>query len=411
MNAEKKIKRLQKELSAELHNEILPFWMDKAVDEQSNGYHGRILQDGSVDHKADRTMILNARILWTFSAAFRRYGGQEYQTAARRAYAYIMNHFYDYENGGYYWSVDSTGQPVQTRKHLYALSFTVYGLSEYYRATEQQEVLDAAIALFEKIEEVFFEPESSGYHEAADMYWNKVKDSRLSDDEPFTKFTFNTHLHLMEAYSNLYKAWPNQKLKIQIQYLIRIHLDHIYNKEDGHFYSFFEKNWKVTEPKIYSYGHDIEAVWLLYDAANAIEDQALKEELTDITVKTAELTLQEGINSETKGLYSFGADGKVVNKNKQWWAQAEGIVGFMYAWSLQQSDDFIESAEGLWEFIKNHVKDTEYGEWFGEFDADGNPKNGEDKVGPWKCPYHNARACMEAEEFLVTVNSIRENQK
>ncbi|MGN1229142.1 MAG: AGE family epimerase/isomerase, partial [Prevotella sp.] len=171
----------KKEMQDVLTGNILPFWIDKMVDRQNGGFYGRIDGHGNLHPDAEKGGILNGRILWTFSAAYRVLGKPEYLEMATRAKDYIIAHFIDREYGGTYWSLDCHGNPKDTKKQFYAIGFMIYGLSEYVRATGDKEALDYAIGLFDCIEEHSLDVVYNGYIEACTREWGEIADMRLSD--------------------------------------------------------------------------------------------------------------------------------------------------------------------------------------------------------------------------------------
>ena len=203
---EKTVQRLKLEVREVLENNILRFWMDNMVDEEHGGFYGRMDGKGLLHPDADKGAILNARILWTFSAAYRVLGKEEYLTMATRAKDYVIEHFMDMEYGGVYWSLDYKGNPVDTKKQFYAIGFVIYGLTEYARATGNREALDYALQLFDCIEEHAFDREHNGYIEAMTRDWQPIADMRLSELDANSPKSQNTHLHIIEPYTNLLVA-------------------------------------------------------------------------------------------------------------------------------------------------------------------------------------------------------------
>lgn len=387
----------------EISLEVLPYWVRMSPDKLNGGFIGQITGEGVVNPTADKSIILNTRILWTFSAAYRIYGNREFLELARRSFSYLTDHFWDHDMGGVYWSVTSKGEPSDSTKYLYAHAFTLYGLSEFCRIEPGAEALDYATRLYNLIENHCYCPDYNGYHEVFSRVWQQLNGIPLGSDELSSKFSMNTHLHLMEAYANFYRVQPTEVLSGRLRNLIHLHTEKMFDPTIGHFYSYFDKNWKQTSRR-YSYGHDIEAAWLLLDAARMLNDPDLSFTVEAIAETIADNTLKEGVDTMRGGLYSAGKLGQVVDSNKEWWAQAEAIVGFVYLWQLHGKEPYLYAAESIWDFISNHVKDTTLGEWFFLVDADGNPYREYDKIGPWKCPYHSSRCAMELRNIFETVS-------
>lgn len=382
---------LREECLAELQNYILPYWRDKMVDNVNGGFFGR--RDGfdELDDKADKGVILNTRILWTMSNAARHLS-PEYTALATRAYEYVVNYFIDRDKGGVYWMVDFRGNPVNTKKQVYAQAFAIYALSEYYLLTQNENSLRYAQELFECIEKNSFDPLDNGYLEAFDRDWNLLDDLRLSDKDANEKKTMNTHLHVLEAYTNLYRCWRDEGLLTQLKNLIRLFLDRIVGP-DYHLGLFFDEKWNLRSGEI-SYGHDIEGSWLLYEAAVVTGDEQLIRETADVAVRIADITIAEGFDSDG------GLRNEAHDPGKDWWPQAEAMVGLVNAAQISGSTKYVETAERVWKFIQENILDTKHGEWFWGLDKEGRVTRSQDKAGPWKCPYHNSRAMIEVAERL-----------
>lgn len=385
---------LRSELRDELTLRILPYWMEHAIDHVHGGFVGRITQNNEVVAGAEKGVVLNARILWTFSAAHRSLGGDRYRAVADRAYEYLTTSFRDDEQGGFYWMLAHDGCPADDRKHVYAQAFVLYGLTEYYRASGHEPALDEAIHLFDRIEQYAHDLDHGGYHEAFDRYWLLLEDVRLSAKDEHERKSMNTHLHVLEAYANLYRVWPDAGLRAQLQGLTEVFITRILQAETKHFLLFFDEDWRPKSSTV-SYGHDIEASWLLLDAADVLGDDDLRQRVREVSIDIARVTLAEGVDDDG-GLFNEGGPAGIIDTDKDWWPQAEAIVGFLRAYEETGEGRFAGAAQASWDFIKRFVVDEEHGEWFGRVARDGVPREGEDKVGPWKCPYHNARACLEA---------------
>ncbi len=389
------------ELHTELHDHILAFWLKNAPDTENGGFIGRLTGTHEACPKAHKSVILNARILWTFSAAGRVTGNQDYLDMAGRAYNYLEQHFHDKKYGGFYWSVNYEGIPNETKKHVYAQVFVVYAYSEYFRLTGNLSALERAKEVFRLIENHAGSHDKRGYIEAFDEKWNPLDDVRLSPVDQNEARSMNTHIHVMEAYANLYRVWQHPVLYEKLSDLVILVLDLIYDPENQHFSSFFDADWNLKSG-FYSYGHDIETAWLLVDSAKLLNDETLIRRTGAVLIETAGMLLNEGIDPDTGGVYNQGFAGSPVDPEYQWWVQAEAVTGLYYAAELTGDERFLKAAYGVWDFVRNYVKDRERGEWFFRLDKDGKPVPEEDKIGPWKCPYHNTRFCLE----LLEMNGI-----
>ncbi|MBC6612465.1 AGE family epimerase/isomerase [Hymenobacter sp. BT507] len=382
----------QREMEAELAR-IAQFWLEKTVDHQHGGFIGQMSSAGEVDPAAGKGGILNARILWTFSAAYRYTSRPDYREAATRAFRYLLDYFMDAEYGGIYWLLDTQGQPLNTRKQIYALAFALYGLSEYYLATQNQQALEVSQALFQWIEQHSYDAEYGGYFEAFSRTGELLEDLRLSEKDHNAPKTMNTHLHILEAYANLYRSWPDAHLAERLHGLLATFLTHIMDAETGHLRLFFARDWTPTVDLI-SYGHDIEAAWLLLEAAEVLGDEQLLQQVKTaclaLTNATAAALLPDGSLPHERNCETGHLD-----THREWWVSAEAMVGFLNAYQLTHEATLLEHSYKAWQFARQHLLDFDLGEWrWGVWD-DYRPMADHDKAGFWKCPYHNARACLE----------------
>jgi mannobiose 2-epimerase len=383
---------MSKEL--ELTANILPYWMNKMQDLENGGFYGRIDGNEIVHKTAHKGAILNARILWTFSAAYRILKNPAYLKIAERAYQYLMNHFVDWENGGVFWELDFQGKPVNTKKQTYAQGFALYGLSEYYRVTSDFAALMQSKQLFYLIERYCHDPQTGGYFEAFTRNWQPIDDMRLSEKDANEKKTMNTHLHILEPYTNLMRIWKCAEIERAQRNLIHVFTEKILNQKTNHLNLFFDENWQSKSTAI-SYGHDIEASWLLVEAAEALGDNQLTENIKAISLKIADAA-SEGLQPDGSMIYE--KEGNHADKDRHWWVQAEAVVGLMYAWKHSGNILYRDHAQKAWDYIRRQIIDTDNGEWRWSRLADGQINRRDDKACFWKCPYHNGRMCMEIME-------------
>ncbi|HEX8022255.1 AGE family epimerase/isomerase [Mucilaginibacter sp.] len=383
---------LSNELTDELKN-ILNYWLNHTVDEVNGGFWGKIDNGNQVTPDAAKGSVLNARILWSFSAAYNQNPDEAYLHAATRAYDYIKVCFVDDEFGGVYWSVNYKGDKLDTKKQVYANAFTIYALSEYYMASKLETVKEEAIGLYRLLVDKSYDQDKTGYFEAFTCDWQPLGDLRLSAKDANEKKTMNTHLHVLEAYTNLYRIWPDGELKQQIEVLINNFFDHFIDAEAGHLVLFFDEDWNRRSDTV-SYGHDIEATWLLLEAAETIGNQEMIAKVKAICIAIAEATIQ-GLDTDGGLWYEYEPAGNHLIKEKHWWVQAEAIVGFYNAWQVNGNDKYLQLTLDNWAFVKDKILDKQNGEWFWGVRDDGSIMPGEDKAGLWKCPYHNSRACIE----------------
>jgi len=387
---------MKEDLHKELVSNILPFWMNKMVDNEHGGFYGRIDGKNCLHKKANKGSVLNTRILWTFSAAYRLLGNLQYLKIAERAFYYIQKYFIDHNNGGVYWELDYLGNPVNTKKQVYAQGFALYAFSEFYRATQNIKALELAKEYFLLIEEKCKDKKTGGYFEAFTQDWQSIEDMRLSTKDANEKKSMNTHLHILEPYTNLYRIWNDERLRKAQTDLINIFLDRILDKQSFHLNLFFDENWNVKSSTI-SYGHDIEASWLLFEAAQVLNEDSICDNVKGDSLRMVDAAM-EGYRQDGNLIYE--KDGNHFNEDRHWWVQAEAVVGLMYAYNNSGEKGYGEKAGNIWKYIREYLIDKQNGEWFWSVSRDGNTNDEDDKAGFWKCPYHNGRMCMEIIEHL-----------
>ena len=384
---------LSKEVRKELEQNILPFWINKMTDHLNGGFLGRIDGYGNPVPDAEKSAVLNARILWAFAAAYRVLRKLEYLEAANRAKDYFINHFIDTQEGGVFWSLDAKGRVLDAKKQTYAIGFAIYGLSEYARATDDKETLLYAKKLYSDIESHAFDSINNGYVEALTRNWQPIADMRLSDKDENESRTMNTHLHILESYTNLYRVWRMPELAERITNLIDIFLSRLLNPQTNHLDLFFDDNWHGRR-NIQSFGHDIEAVWLLHEAALEL---GIPDVLTKVekAIRVIAKAADEGLQEDGSMIYERWTDIGHVDEQRQWWVMCECVIGHINLYQYFGNQSALDIARRCWQYTAEHIIDREQGEWYWGCDKNGNTNRKDDKAGFWKCPYHNTRMCLE----------------
>ena len=413
------ISELRSEMLSCIEQNILPFWI-RFQDEENGGFYGRMTGDGILDKGASKGGILNARILWSFSASYRVLGKPEYLAMATRAKDYILEHFLDPVYGGTYWELDYKGNPIDTKKQFYALGFMLYGMSEYVRAlrhrpddsvseSDIQKVLGVCINLFTCIEEHSLDEVYNGYIEACTREWGEIADMRLSELDANYPKSQNTHLHIIEPYANFYRVLkaeePGQvlpvllKVETALRNLIDIFCDKILNPDTHHLDLFFEMDWTRGAGWLESYGHDIECSWLLHEAALVLGDKEVLAKVEPIVQLVAKAS-EKGLNPDGSMTHEANLDTGYVDADRHWWVQAETVVGFYNIYQHFGDEEALQKALRCWQYIKENLIDHDLGEWYWSRDAERNINRKDDHAGFWKCPYHNSRMCLELIERI-----------
>ena len=392
----------KQEMNKELDS-ILSYWQEHAIDKTNGGFLGKINNQNIADVEAEKGVVLNARILWTFSAAHLFTNNAAQLALADRAFQYLNFHFRDKEYGGVYWSVNYKGERLETRKQVYGFAFAIYGLSEYYAAVNKKSVLSFAIELYNTIEQYSFDTVNNGYFEAFTRDWKPLSDLRLSAKDINASKTMNTHLHIVEAYANLYKVWQDETLKKKIENLLFLFDKYFISKQTYHLILFFDDEWN-EQPDVISYGHDIEAAWLLLQCAEMISHQEWINVYKQYAVSIAQAAL-EGLDKDGGLWYEYEPQHQKLIKQKHWWPQAEAMIGFLNAYQVTSNKNYLYLSVQAWRFTQNYILDKQNGEWFWGVDDAHNIMPDEDKAGFWKCPYHNARACLEVIKRIDNINN------
>lgn len=394
---ENSLLQLRQEMMETMQHNILSFWLSRMVDNKTQGFYGQIDGEGNLHADAERGAILNARILWAFSSAYRITKKAEYLQAATMAKDYILHHFIDQEFGGVYWSLSPDGQPIDTKKQSYAIGFTIYGLSEYVRATADEEALREAIALYHSLEHHAFDAKGVGYIEALTRNWQPIADMRLSDKDENGSRTMNTHLHIIEPYTNLLRVWRTPELEDSVRTLLNIFTEKLLNP-NGHLDLFFDDSWQGRRD-IESYGHDIEATWLLHETALVLGDDKTLKKIEPIIKKIAAAS-EEGIAPSGAMIHEKNTLTGHTDGDFHWWVQCENIIGHFDLYQHFGDRKALRRALDCWTWVKTNLIDHEKGEWLWSIRADGTRNTDDDKAGFWKCPYHNTRLCTELIERI-----------
>ncbi|MCX2678602.1 AGE family epimerase/isomerase [Galbibacter sp. EGI 63066] len=386
------LKIIKNELREELKS-IISYWKTYSIDTENDGFIGRRDHYNHPIQQANKGIILNSRLLWSFSAILNsKEKDPDLKSYAERAFQYLHDHFRDKKYGGVYWELDHKGKPTIRKKQIYAQAFTVYALSEYYLFSEDKKAKAWAITIFELIEKHAFDTEKNGYIEAFEGDWKPIQDMRLSDKDLNGSKTMNTHLHILEAYTTLYKIHPEKAVKDALENLITLFLEKFLNK-DYNFELFFDDDWNL-QGELISFGHDIEAIWLLVDAAKSTKNDNLLQKVNAILVPVSDTFLKKGYIKAKGVLNEMDRATKKIDTDRHWWPQVEAMIGLYYSYEHSGNTVYKDALIDIWEFTKKHIIDRENGEWFFRIDENFKPYTNEDKTSMWKSPYHISRACL-----------------
>ncbi len=389
------LKKFSTEVSDHLFGHYLPFWCGPALDQKNGGWMAWLSNDLQPDRSQPKGLIVNARILWAFSAVYRVKPEPLFKQMAERAFEFVMNKFWDAKHGGAFWRLADTGKVIDDSKKIYGQAFYIYALTEFHLAFGNPAALARAQELFELIERHAHDAKFGGYLEVCNRDWSVAgAGARLSEKDLAEKKSMNNHLHVLEAYTNLYRVGHEPRVAVRLRELIEIFLTHILDARTKHLHHFFNERWEVRSDT-YTFGHDIEASWLLCEAAEELGDAKLLARIRVIALQMAEAVFNEGFGADG-GLCYEGRDGKIVDAGRECWPQAEALVGFLNAFELSGNKVYLAAAEQTWKYIGQHLVDREHGEWFWRINPEGQVDQKLPKVSEWKGPYHATRACLES---------------
>jgi mannobiose 2-epimerase len=412
---QQELEKYSKFFENELFN-ILTYWTKFGLEKEGLGFYGAVDLNNKPVLSANKTCVLNARILWTFSAAAKAYPGKGYEDIAHLAYNVVTEDFADTELGGFYMELSSKNDVVNDIKHTYAQAFVIYSLSKYYEFNPTEEVMRKIQNFFIFLDKKTKDPENAGYLESFTRDWKLYEENRMTDNnEPKS---MNTHLHVLEAYAAVYKVWKGDLIKQRLTELLEIFIQNII-RESGHLGVFFSAELKETEhsKSICSFGHDIEASWLIWEAAEILGNKDIVNRVKPLITKMADAVLRVAVDKDGGLFLESTRFGSHVRTNKHWWLQAETLVGFMNMFQLQGDEKYWDTVKLSWDFIDRCVIDHKGGEWFTKVNRLGVPylvEPADDpspyyrndwKIDPWKCPYHNGRAMLELVERIDKIKN------
>lgn len=382
------------EFRSELTQHIIPFW-NALRDNENGGFTGFMDSALNIDKKGEKGVILHSRILWFYSNAYMLLKDEGLLDNAKHAYRFLTEKCVDKEYGGVYWSMNYDGTVRDDIKHTYCQAFFVYALASYYRASGDKEALKLAYDVVELIEKNA--TDDVAYLEKLSRDWkSELANDELSENGLMADKTMNTTLHLMEAYTELYLADKNDKVLERLKFQLELTYNKIFDSDGNKLLVFFDREMNVIGD-IHSYGHDIEATWLIDRACDVIGDKTLSEKFAAMNKRIVRNIADIAYHKETGSLLNERENDK-VNTWRIWWVQAETVVGFLNAYQRGYGDaEYLDIASNVWNFTKENIVDKrEGGEWHSQLDDSMKFAEFKPVVDPWKCPYHNGRMCIEA---------------
>ncbi len=396
------LKAYMPKLEKNLKENIVKFWMTRSLDRENGGYIINFGPKGETKGPGTKMIVTQARQVWLFAHLAREGYGREYLEAADLGYRFLVDQMWDAKNGGFYWEVDSTGsRKLNAKKHLYGQSFALYGISEFYLASERKDVLDFALKFFNLLEARSHDRIYGGYLEYFNEDWSTPPATEISTmgSTPAAKL-MNTHLHLLEAMTTFYRASKLPLARERLLELINIETSAVVRKDLAACTDRYDRDWtpRLEGPlATVSYGHDIENVWLLIDACDAAGIPNYP--FLDLYRNLWDYTLRFGYDADKGGVFYTGRFNQPAsNRGKEWWVQAEALVSALQMYRLTKDPKYLGIFEQTYDFVEKYQVDWENGEWFATVSPDGKPHG--DKAQVWKAGYHNGRSMIESLKLI-----------
>jgi mannobiose 2-epimerase len=413
---------LEEEITVELTDNLLEVWYPRTIDEEMGGFLTNFTHDWQQMDRQDKMIVTQARHLWTLSKAAQMFPDEAlYADAARHAYEFLVSKMWDQQNGGFYWLVDRSGEPlldgpVNSVKRVYGNAFGIYALAAYYALSEEEEVLEAAQKAFRWMDTNAHDPGLGGYFSTLTQEGQVIDSSMFAQEFPMETYFYkdqNTSIHVLEALTELYHVWPDDTLENRLREMFHLVRDRMVS-DQGYLRLFFYDDWTpisyrdstlaVREANYgidhVSFGHDIETAYLLLEASEALDEYEYEATLSKAR-QMVDHTLRWGFDPEKSGIYDRGyyVDGtdsvEIIDHHKNWWSQSEGLNSlYMFSTFYPDESRYREEFNRLWDYTKTYIIDHEHGGWYAHgYDTDPEAKEAL-KAQAWKGNYHNGRTLM-----------------
>lgn len=419
-----RILSFKKKSEDHLTRELLPFWTSRIKDTLNGGYLTHFDKDGEDTGEDEKSLIAQTRSLYTLSAAHRAgYGDGICDKLAHHGCEFLIDKFWDNKHGGFYWMANQKGEILDTSKVVYGHSFAIYALSEYSLATGDPEGLKYAMKTFDILQDKCYDPVNKGYFEMFNEAWELKGPGAGGGDRK----TLDVHMHLMESFTTLFECSQEgivrEKLEEVIQLLIDKMLHPVYKTGIPQFTPQWEVASQIKFDIIWGwdryvdggeksnptdntcYGHNAEFAWLLLHAIEILNlDIRNYESLLSEMFKH---TVENGIDWKFGGVFVEGPhSGGVYDMEKEFWQQAEVLIGMLDAFLLTNSIKYWEAYENVADFIFDKVVNHRVGEWWPLLDREGNPI-WTHMSHSWKINYHTIRSMIQS---IQRLDQILENK-
>jgi len=401
------------ELDAYLWTHVLKPRFPQCVDKEHGGFHVNYARDWSPLADPSRFIVYEARVVWTAAtvARLRPQARDEYLGYVRHGVRYLADVMWDRERGGFHTYVDLAGREAQgfgpPSRPVYGQAFAIYGLAAAHAATGDAEPLELAKRGWRWVEDHYRDGLGPGYASAVKpdgQHFPLPKDegraASASIEGPAHHRTMNDHIHLLEAYAELLRSWPDPVLRQRTEELLAFVRDRIF-VEPGCLYIALWPDGKVV-PAPVSFGHDVETAFLMVEA-----EEALGREPSAATLRAARMLVDQALAhgyDPTRGqLFESGsAYGRPLDRSIEWWGQFEAFHAFQLMDELfGREDDRYRTAFGkAWALARDAFADPKHPGVCPRMDERGEV-HCESKSHMWFVSYHTARA------LLLTADRLR----
>lgn len=370
-------------------NTVMNFWLKYGPDQEFGGFYGTLNRKGQAINSTDKGLIQQSRHLWTLSTWYqRRNHSNSIKTLADKSYQFIIDNMLD-DDDEFYFKVSQSGEPIDRKKQLYAESFAIFALAEYALAFNHAEAANIALKCFKSIDKRAHDERYGGYDQSQDPGWLVQGAAKGT----------NTQIHLLEAFTALYRVTHHDHVKLRLEEMIHIITQKIV-QEDTYAHMEFYRDWTPFSTPVVSYGHDLETAWLLMDALDAL---GIKDESVFTSIKRfGHHSAMRGYDEKMGGYFEEGLPlGRATKKEKIWWIQAEALPGLWQLYQLTGNEQYLSKMEGTLDWIERYQKDSTYGGWFWGVNENGTiGPRGENKGEEWKTNYHLIRALIFTADWI-----------
>ena len=380
---------ISNEMESVLRSDLRGNWFPRVISPRG-GYVENLDRKWQPTGDRARHLIHQSRLAWT-AAAYAEHDRSvrtEFAAHALHGIDFIDTVFRDRVHGGFYYHVALDGSPLRNgEKHIRAIAFAIFAAAKTYSVTHADRALELAHEGLAWIAKHSYR-EGTGYVEASARNGSPMIDSKHSNQlgDPYGVITSNTHLHLLEAFAELYRADPATTTRERLQGILVLIRDQFIADDRSLLLLLDDRSQQA------SHGHTVEAAYLLVDAAEAL---GMPDDIKtwEVATRLAERAYTDGRDTRHGGFFD---DPTRDRGAKISWAQAEALNTWIMMANRETSGStrWSEAVEDQWSFIRNHLIDRKHGGLFWKATRRGWRSRMSAKSGEWQDPYHISRALI-----------------